>query len=150
MTLHPASATAEYLTEVEVVDDLQGAVTAHAAAAVDRLDPERGVLLAAVWLRPCDRRERPAAHRARPGDGPGVVAGGALANSATALQALTTGHSPAVVREHTSYRRWAAALTQRADQLDTAPFWSAQLAGDDPDLGARRVRNPDQATGPVI
>ena len=138
MTLHPV-ATAEYLTEVEVVDDLQAAVTAHAAAAVDRLDPERGVLLAAVWLRPAVGESvllltahvlamDPASWR--------VV----LGELATALQALTTGHSPAVVREHTSYRRWAAALTQRADQLDTAPFWSAQLAGDDPDLGARRVR----------
>ncbi|HEY9303939.1 MAG TPA: non-ribosomal peptide synthetase, partial [Mycobacterium sp.] len=59
---------------------------------------------------------------------------------AAALQALPAGHAPAAVREHTSYRRWAAALTQRANRLDTAPFWCAQLAGDDPELGARRVR----------
>jgi len=148
MTLHPV-ATAEYLTEVEVVDDLQAAVTAHAAAAVDRLDPERGVLLAAVWLRPAVGESvllltahvlamDPASWR--------VV----LGELATALQALTTGQSPAVVREHTSYRRWAAALTQRTDQLDTAPFWSAQLAGDDPDLGARRVRPDRDRAGDLI
>ncbi|HZC10000.1 MAG TPA: amino acid adenylation domain-containing protein, partial [Mycobacterium sp.] len=141
MTLHPIAA-AEYLTEVEVVDDLQAAVTAHAAAAVDRLDPERGVLLAAVWLRPPAGETvllltahvlamDPASWR--------VV----LGELATELQALTIGHSPAVAREHTSYRRWVAALTERANQLDTVPFWSAQLAGDDPDLGARRVR-PDR------
>jgi mycobactin peptide synthetase MbtF len=46
------------------------------------------------------------------------------------------------VLEHTSYRCWADALTARAGRLDTAPFWAAQLDGDDPDLGARRVR-PD-------
>lgn len=56
-----------------------------------------------------------------------------------ALRALGNGHSPAPIREHTSYRRWAAALGERADRLDTADFWAAQLEGDDPDLGARRV-----------
>ena len=148
MTLHPIAA-AEYLTEVEVVDDLQAAVTAHSAAAVGRLDPERGALLAAVWLRPAAGESvllltahvlamDPASWR--------VV----LGELATALQALTTGHSPAVVREHTSYRRWAAALTRRANQLDTAPFWSAQLAGDDPDLGARRVRPDRDRAGELI
>jgi mycobactin peptide synthetase MbtF len=148
MTLHPIAAV-EYLTEVEGVDDLQAAVTAHAAAAVDRLDPERGVLLAAVWLRPPAGESvllltahvlamDPASWR--------VV----LGELATALQALTTGHSPAVAREHTSYRRWAAALTQRANQLDAAPFWSAQLAGDDPDLGARRVRPDHDRAGDLI
>ena len=148
MRLHPV-ATAEYLTEVEVVDDLHAAVTAHAAAAVDRLDPEHGVLLAAVWLRPAAGESvllltahvlamDPASWR--------VV----LGELATALQALTSGHAPAAVREHTSYRRWAAALTQRANQLDTAPFWSAQLAGDDPDLGARRVRPGRDRAGDLI
>ncbi len=60
-----------------------------------------------------------------------------------ALRALATGHSPAPIREHTSYRRWAGALTERAHQLDTAPFWAGQFDGDDPDLGNRRV-DPDR------
>jgi mycobactin peptide synthetase MbtF len=105
--------------------------------------------LAAVWLRPAVGESvllltahvlamDPASWR--------VV----LGELATALQALTAGHSPAVAREHTSYRRWAAALTQRANQLDTAPFWSAQLAGDDPDLGARRVRPDHDRAGDLI
>ena len=138
MTLHPV-AVGQYLTEAAVADDLAAAVAAHAAAAVDSLDPERGVLLAAVWLRPAAGESvllltahvlamDPASWR--------VV----LGELAAALQALTTGHPPAAVREHTSYPRWAAALTQRANQLDTAPFWCAQLVGDDPELGARRVR----------
>jgi mycobactin peptide synthetase MbtF len=148
MTLHPIAA-AEYLTEVEVADDLQAAVTAHAAAAVDSLDPERGVLLAAVWLRPPVGQSvllltahvvamDPASWRVM------------LGELAAALQALTTGHAPAMVREHTSYRRWAAALTERANQLDTAPFWSAQVAGDDPDLGARRVRPGRDRAGDLL
>lgn len=40
------------LEEVEVDAELAAAVPAHVARAVDRLDPERGTLLAAVWLRP--------------------------------------------------------------------------------------------------
>ncbi|HXY66752.1 MAG TPA: amino acid adenylation domain-containing protein [Mycobacterium sp.] len=148
LTLHHVSA-AEYLTEVEVSDDLQAAVTVHAAAAVDSLDPERGVLLAALWLRPPVGESvllltahvlamDPASWR--------VV----LGELAAALQALTTGHPPAAVREHTSYRRWAAALTERANKLDTAPFWCAQLTGDDPDLGARRVRQGRDRAGDLL
>ncbi len=129
---------ADILTEVEV-DDLDAAVTAHAAEAVQHLDPEQGTLLAAVWLRPPTGQSvllltahvlamDPASWR--------VV----LGELDAALRALAAGHSPAPVREHTSYRRWAAALTERAHQLDTVGFWRAQLEGDDPDIGARRIR----------
>jgi mycobactin peptide synthetase MbtF len=148
MTLHPVAVDYQ-LTEVEVDGDLQSAVAAHAAAAVDSLDPERGVLLAAVWLRAGAAQSvllltahvlamDPASWR--------VVLGELTA----ALEALKAGHPPAVVREHTSYRRWAAALTQRANQLDTAPFWCAQLAGEDPELGARRVRQGSDRAGDLL
>ncbi len=136
MTLVPGPAT-DVLTEVEV-DDLPAAVAAHAAKAVDNLDPELGALLAAVWL--------------RPPTGPGVLLLTAhvlaldpaswrviLGELDAALRALAAGHSPAPIREHTSYCRWAAALTERAHRLDTLPCWAAQLDGDDPNLGARRV-----------
>ncbi len=108
------------------------------------------MLLAAVWLRPPAGQSvlllsahvlamDPASWR--------VV----LGELAAALQAFSTGHSPAPVREHTSYRRWAATLTERASRLDSAPFWCAQLAGDDPDLGARRVRvGSDRAGGLLV
>jgi len=138
MTLLPVAA-ADILTEIDVGDDLHAAVAAHSAQAVDRLDPERGVLLAAAWMRPPTGQSvllltahvlamDPASWR--------VV----LGELDAALQAQAAGHSPAPVREHTSYRRWAAALTERANQLDTLGFWCSQLDGDDPDLGARRVR----------
>jgi mycobactin peptide synthetase MbtF len=142
MTLVGAPAgdvVADVLTESEIVGDLHAAVAVHGAQATDRLDPEKGVLLAAVWLRPPTGESvlllsahvlamDPASWR--------VV----LGELDAALRALAAGHSPAPVREHTSYRRWAAALTERANQLDTVEFWCAQLDGDDPELGARRIR----------
>lgn len=141
MTLVPLSAGGildEVLKEVAVTDNLRTAVATHAAWAVDRLDPERGKLLAAVWLRPPTGYAvllltahvvalDPASWR--------VV----LGEFDAALTALATGHSPAPVREHTSYRRWADALTERAHQLDTTQFWASVLNGEDPKLGARRI-----------
>jgi mycobactin peptide synthetase MbtF len=134
----PAEILAEILTEVQVGDDLQATVPGQVARAVDRLDPERGALLTAIWLRPETGQSvlllavhvlamDPASWR--------VV----LGELDAAVQALATGHSPAPIREYTSYRRWAAALTERANQLDTEEFWAAQLEGDDPALGARRL-----------
>ncbi|OJZ74416.1 non-ribosomal peptide synthetase [Mycobacterium paraffinicum] len=126
------------IEEIPVADDVQAVIPAHVARAVDRLDPECGTMLAAVWLRP------PA--------GPSVLLLAAhvlamdpaswrvvLGELDSALTALTAGRSPAPIREHTSYRRWAAALIERAHRLDTVQFWAAQSDGDDPELGARRV-----------
>lgn len=137
MTLVPAE-PAEFLTEVAVTDDLRAVVPGHVAQAVDRLDPERGALLAATWLRPAAGRSvllltahvlamDPASWR--------VV----LGELDAALTALAAGRSPAPIREHTRYRDWAGALIERAHRLDTVSFWAAQCGGDDPDLGARRV-----------
>ena len=50
--VHDASVV---LREVAVSGALHGGVAAHTGRAVDRLDPERGVMLAAVWLRPPTR-----------------------------------------------------------------------------------------------
>ncbi|SOX55021.1 non-ribosomal peptide synthetase [Mycobacterium ahvazicum] len=149
MTLVPTGATATLVDEVAVSGDLPAAVPGHVAAAVERLDPERGVLLAGVWL--------------RPPTGPSVLLLAAhvlamdpaswrvvLGELDTALRALATGHSPAPIREHTSYRRWAEALIQRAEKLDTTRFWAAQLEGDDPHLGARRVDPNRDRAGDLI
>jgi mycobactin peptide synthetase MbtF len=143
MTLVPAAPTgAPLIHEVKVSDDLQAVVPAHVAEAVDRLDPERGVLLAAVWLRPPAGQSvlLLAAHVLAMDPASWRVILGELD---AALTALATGHSPAPIREHTSYRRWAGALTERARQLNTVKFWAAQLDGDDPRLGARRL-DPDR------
>ncbi|MCV7412182.1 non-ribosomal peptide synthetase [Mycobacterium florentinum] len=138
MTLVAAQATEALIDEVPVSEDLQAVVPGHVAGALDRLDPERGVMLAAVWLRPPTGASvlLLAAHVLAMDPASWRVVLGELD---TALTALGTGHSPAPIREHTSYRRWAGALAERAERLDTAQFWAAQLEGDDPNLGARRV-----------
>ncbi|WP_445159580.1 amino acid adenylation domain-containing protein [Mycobacterium sp. Dal123C01] len=144
MTLIPLPSTETrggLIDEVAVSGDLQAGVPAHVAQAVDRLDPERGVLLAAVWLRPPTGQSvlLLAAHVLAMDPASWRVVLGELD---AALRALTTGHSPAPIREHTSYRRWAGALTERAHRLDTAQFWVGQFGGEDPDLGNRRL-DPD-------
>ncbi|OBG72286.1 MULTISPECIES: non-ribosomal peptide synthetase [unclassified Mycobacterium] len=137
MTLVPTSPP-EVLTEVAVPGDPRAVVVDQVAQAVERLDPERGSLLAAVWLRPAAGESvlLLAAHVVALDPASWRVVLGELG---AALQAAATGHPPAPLREHTSYRRWAAALAERAGRLDTADFWAAQLAGPDPDLGARRL-----------
>ncbi|ORA20398.1 non-ribosomal peptide synthetase [Mycobacterium arosiense] len=137
MTLVPAPAV-DILNEVEVAGDLAAAVPAHVAKAVDRLDPERGTLLSAVWLRPPAGESvlLLAAHVVALDPASWRVVLGELG---AALRAAANGHSPAPVREHTSYRRWADALTARAHRLDTVQFWASELDGDDPSLGARRL-----------
>ena len=140
MTLHAGHSGAE-LTEVSVAGDLQAAVGEHTTRAIDNLDPERGKLLAATWLRPPT------------GQSVLVLAAHVLAMDPVSwqvvlsefdatLHALMAGAAPAPVREHTSYRRWVEAMAERAEALDSEPYWAAQLVGDDPDIGRRRLR-PD-------
>jgi mycobactin peptide synthetase MbtF len=141
MTLveQPAGTPGEVLTEVPVRGDLAAAVAEQVAAALERLDPQRGSMLSAVWLRPAD--------------GPGVLVLTAhvlamdpaswrivLGELDAAWHALQAGREPAPTREHTGYRRWARLLAARAAELDTVEFWAAQLDGADPPIGARRVR----------
>ncbi|SEH73979.1 mycobactin peptide synthetase MbtF [Mycolicibacterium rutilum] len=139
----------ELLAEVAVDGDLTDAVARHAAESVDRLDPQSGSLISAVWL--------------RPPDGGGVLVLSAhvlaldpaswrivLAELDAGWHAIESGTPPAPIREHTSYRRWARLLGERAATLDTADFWSAQLAGDDPPLGARRLRPRTDRVGDVV
>lgn len=141
------------LTEVRVDDDtdaaLVEAVAEHARRSVEGLDPQHGSMLAAVWL--------------RPPDGPGVLLLTAhvlavdpaswrilLAELDAAWHTLASGREPAPTREHTSYRRWSSLLTDRAHTLDTVDFWAAQLDGDDPPLGARRLRPHTDRVGDVV
>ncbi|MCV7195374.1 amino acid adenylation domain-containing protein [Mycobacterium angelicum] len=140
MTLVPVPAT-DVLTEVTPTGDLEtgdlrAAVTEHANQAVESLDPERGRLLAAVWLRPGNVLVLAAHVLAMDPASWRVV----LGELDAALHALADGRSPAPIHEHTGFRRWAQALAQRAETLDTTSFWLDQLRGDDPDLGARRLR----------
>lgn len=131
LTLHPIETT-DIVSEVAVAVADQSMVTEHGTRLLQSLDPEAGAMLRAVWL--------------RPPSGAGVLILGAhvLAMDPVSwqvilgeLHAALAGTEP--LPEHSGYRRWAAALQQRAQDLDTVDYWAAQLAGDDPELGARRV-----------
>jgi mycobactin peptide synthetase MbtF len=148
MTLH-AGQSGDVLTEVSVTGDLRAAVGEHTTAAIDNLDPERGKLLAATWLRPPSGQSVLvlAAHVLAMDPVSWQVVLGEL--DAT-LHALIAGTTPAPVREHTSYRRWVQAMVERAEALDSEPYWAAQLAGDDPDLGSRRLRPERDRAGDLL
>ncbi|UMB71351.1 amino acid adenylation domain-containing protein [Mycobacterium paraterrae] len=149
MTLHPQQ-PGDFLTEVEVSGDLQRAVATETARAIDSLDPERGQLLAAAWLRPSTGQSVLvlAAHVLALDPVSWQVVLGEL--DAT-LHALMAGNTAAPVREHTSYRRWVDAMTARAGLLDSEPYWTMQLAGDDPEIGRRRLApHTDRAGGLLV
>jgi len=149
MTLH-AGQPAEFLIEAAVPGDLPAAVAAHTGQAIDSLDPERGKLLAAAWLRPPTGQSVLvlAAHVLAVDPVSWQVVLGELAAT---LHALIAGKAPAPVREHTSYRRWVHAMIERAESLDSEPYWAAQLDGDDPDLGRRRLTpDADRAGGLLV
>jgi mycobactin peptide synthetase MbtF len=126
------------ITEATVTGDLTDAVAEQTRLAVDRLDPEKGVLLDAVWLRDAGVLILTAHVLAMDPASWRIV----LGELDAAWHALVAGRHPTPAHEHTSHRRWSTLLTERADGLDSCDYWVAQLAGDDPDLGARRV-NPD-------
>ncbi|BBX23199.1 non-ribosomal peptide synthetase [Mycolicibacter terrae] len=134
LMLHPIEPV-DILTEIAVdADDLQ-TVTEHGTRLLAGLDPQAGVLLRALWLRPSA------------GTGVLLLCGHVLALDPVSwqvilgeLHAALAGADP--LPERSGYRRWATALTERAHALDTAGYWAAQLTGEDPELGARRVR-PD-------
>ncbi|HTM83897.1 MAG TPA: amino acid adenylation domain-containing protein, partial [Mycobacterium sp.] len=147
MTLeaHPVG---EVLSEVTASGDLTAAVSEQARLSVERMAPQQGSMLDAVWLRHSDGAEvliltahvlalDPASWRILVGE------------LETGWQALASGRSVAPVREHTSLRRWARLLTERALKLDTCDFWARQFEGDDPDIGARRIRPDSDRMGEV-
>ncbi|WP_125079295.1 non-ribosomal peptide synthetase [Mycobacterium sp. P7213] len=131
LTLYPIEPV-DVLTEVTVAAADLSVVTAHGTRLLESLDPENGVMLRAVWLRAPDSA------------GVLMLCGHVLALDPVSwqvilgeLHAALTGAEP--LPERSGYRRWAAALQERAQTLDTVDFWAAQLAGGDPDLGARRI-----------
>ena len=149
MTLHPDRAR-DILTETDVSGDLRAAVAAETARAIDGIDPDRGQLLTATWLRPPTGQSVLvlAAHVLALDPVSWQVVLGEL--DAT-LHALMAGNTPVPVRERTSYRWWVQAMMARAESLDSEPFWTTQLAGDDPELGRRRlVPDRDRAGGLLV
>jgi mycobactin peptide synthetase MbtF len=143
LVVGPVDDTSVVLREVVYSGALSAAVTEHTGLAVERLDPQRGVMLDAVWLRQAD-------------NGPGLLLLTphvlavdpaswriVLGELETAWHAMAEGRTPMPVREHTSLRTWSRLLAERALKLDSCDFWASQLEGADPDLGARRI-DPDR------
>ncbi|MER5428955.1 non-ribosomal peptide synthase/polyketide synthase [Streptomyces sp. NPDC002588] len=124
-----------WLTTVDVqgADDagLRAAITAHAAPARDRLDPDAGAMVAAVWF------------DAGP-DEPGrllllvhhlVVDGVSwrvlLPDLAGAWAAVSSGRTPEPAPVEVSFARWSRLLAARAAEparTDELPHWTAELA----------------------
>ncbi|NIH97162.1 mycobactin peptide synthetase MbtF [Mycolicibacterium fluoranthenivorans] len=128
----------DILDEADVTGDLAAAVGARTDESLRRLDPEQGVMFRAALLHHDSGTDvlvltahvlamDPASWR--------IV----LGELETGWHAVNSGRAPAPVREHTSLRQWSAILAERALKLDTCEFWEAQLAGEDPELGTRRV-----------
>ncbi|BBX38265.1 non-ribosomal peptide synthetase [Mycolicibacterium mageritense] len=136
LVAHPAG---DVLSEVTASGDLTAAVSEQARRSVERMDPQQGSMLDAVWL-----------HHPDAGAGVLILTAHVLAldpaswrimvgELETAWHALASGREPTPVREHTSLRQWSRLLAERAHGLDTCDFWHRQFDGGDPDLGARRV-----------
>jgi mycobactin peptide synthetase MbtF len=149
MTLvaHPGAFTVD---EVVVSGEWTAAVAEHTRLAVERIDPQRGSMLDAVWLRD-------------PDGGAGVLLLTAhvlaldpaswrivLGELEAGWHALTSGRQPVRGREHTSVRQWSLLLAERALKLDTCDFWERQLEGADPDIGSRRIRPDSDRVGDVV
>jgi mycobactin peptide synthetase MbtF len=125
------------------------AVAEQSAYAVERLDPQRGSMVSAVWL--------------REPHGPGVLMLVAhvlaldpaswrivLGELDASWHSIKAGRDPLPATEHTSYRRWSRLLMERAAELDTCDYWAAQLEGADPVLGARRLQPQTDRIGDVV
>ena len=137
--LHPVQPRA-VLTEIAVPAVDAAVIGQHSSRLLECLDPEGGIMFAAALLSP------PA------GAATLLLAGHVLALDPVSwqvvrgeLRAALAGAAP--LPERSGYRRWAAALTERAAGLDTVGYWAAQLDGDDPPLGSRRVRPASDRAG---
>lgn len=131
--------TRQSLRLVEILtEDPSDAAGAEIGRAVDRLDPEQGWMLSAVWL--------------HPEGGPGllILVVHHLAADATSWrvimhelesrwQLLVAGAARSEAQAGGGYRRWANALVAEARDVGSLPFWIAQLDGEDPPIGSRRI-----------
>ncbi|MFV8050848.1 amino acid adenylation domain-containing protein [Mycobacterium sp. 48b] len=134
-----AHAPREVLSEATGSGDLNAAVAEQAELSVQRMDPENGSMLDAVWL-----------HHPEVDGGVLILTAHVLAldpaswrilvgELENAWHALASGRTPMPVREHTPLRQWSRLLTERAAELGTCGYWEQQFEGDDPDIGTRRV-----------
>ncbi|MEN0138384.1 MAG: amino acid adenylation domain-containing protein [Rhodococcus sp. (in: high G+C Gram-positive bacteria)] len=132
---------AAMLQSVDVTGALGDHLETGARAAIDRIDPERGVLLQAVLF----RRQRGAA--GHPGAPVLLLTVHHLAVDAVSWAVLLADlaaawEGTALAAEATSYRRFGELMAERAGTPEVAAqrdYWMRQCAGPDPVLGSRRL-----------
>ncbi|WP_110470102.1 condensation domain-containing protein [Williamsia limnetica] len=133
----------DIVTTAFVGDDLSAGVEREAPAAMDRIDPATGNMVAAV---------RVVADAGDEGDVL-LLAVHHLATDAVSWHVLfgdlaecgrqvASGITPTLGTEYTSYRRFSHLLAERsgtAEVLGQRPYWAAQVSGQDPTIGTRPV-----------
>jgi mycobactin peptide synthetase MbtF len=140
--------TSAALTEVIVAGDLTTAIAEQTDLVVEKLDPQHGRMLQAVLLHTPDQKVLVlSAHVLGADPASWRIILGEIENG---WQSIASGHEPAPMREHTSYRRWSRLLAERARGLDSADFWARQIAGPDPLIGNRRLAPATDRCGDVV
>ncbi|OZG26277.1 non-ribosomal peptide synthetase [Williamsia sp. 1138] len=139
----------DVLVTVSVGDDLGAGVQREAPIAMDRVDPVTGNMVAAVRLVQDSPDEGDvlllAIHHLATDAVSWHVLFGDLAECG---RQVASGITPTLGPEYTSYRRFSHLLAERsgtADVLGQRSYWAAQVAGQDPTIGARPV-DPDNDT----
>ncbi|QWF79751.1 non-ribosomal peptide synthase/polyketide synthase [Amycolatopsis sp. CA-230715] len=120
---------------VSTEDDLRAVIAEQALSARDRLDPDAGRMVSAVFFD--TGRDRPGRllvlihHLVVDGVSWRIL----LPDFAAAWADLAAGRSPELAPVGTSFRRWSSELVARASEparLDELPWWRAALSGGDP------------------
>ncbi|MDT3439454.1 non-ribosomal peptide synthetase [Pseudofrankia sp. BMG5.37] len=126
---HPVGAVKAADVLRVVPGDAASALGAEARATIDRVDPGRGRMLAALYLPDADLLQLSVHHLAVD------AVSWAIMLRALARPSEATG-------ELTSYRRFGELARRRAQTDEVAgqvPYWAAELAGADRPLGSRRT-----------
>lgn len=142
MALVPCERPGLRLVEI-VTSDPADVCGVEIARTLDRLDPDQGWMLSASWL------------HAEQGPGLLVLAVHLLAADAASWQmilhdieshwaAYDSQAAPVKGRRMSSvpdvnYRRWVDALIAHTKNIGSTSFWIAQLDGEDPAIGSRRI-----------
>ncbi len=122
-------------------------------AAVDRLDPDAGVMAQFVWFTPATPADQGRLlivlhHLVVDGVSWRIL----LPDLVSAWQRVRDGHAPEPARTGTSLRRWMHALADDAatpEREAELAGWQEVLAGDDPLLGARELDPTTDVTATV-
>ncbi len=113
------------------------AIPAEAVAALDRIDPQAGSMVQAVWFTQGPPVLLLCIHHLATD----VVSWYVILNALSHIDAeVAAGRTPALTAEYTTYRQWTRLLRERSrgdEVLAQRQYWAEQLAAPDPLLGSR-------------